>query len=84
MRDGVALVLLAALSLVAATGYRFRVELQPSRAAAVGFLAGALLWGVALFGLWYTWSQVRPACASTCDEYTAVIGEDIENLSVEP
>jgi hypothetical protein len=84
MRDDLAMVLLSALAIVALAGYRFRIQLQPSRAAAAGFLASTVLWGAALFAVWYAWSQARPACASTCEEYTAVIGEDIESLSVQP
>lgn len=84
MRDELALVLLAALAIVASAGYRFRIELQPSRAAAAGFAAGIVLWGAALFAVWYAWSQAQPSCAARCEEYTAVLGEDIESLSIQP
>jgi hypothetical protein len=84
MRDDLALVLLAALAVVAATGYRFRIQLQPSRTAAAGFLAGTVLWGFALFGVWYAWSQAQPGCGTNCEEYTAVLGEEIDTPSTRP
>ncbi len=84
MRDDLALVLLAALAIVAAAGYRFRIELQPSRAAALGVLTGFIVWGFALFAVWYAWSQAQPACGATCEDYTAVVGEDIDALSIQP
>lgn len=84
MRDDLALVLLATLSVVALAGYHFRIQLQPSRAAAAGFLAGTVLWGVALFAVWYAWSQAQPNCGTSCEEYTAVIGEEVEALSIQP
>ena len=84
MRDDLALVMLAALAIVAAAGYRFRIELQPSRAAATGFAAGIVLWGFALFGVWYAWSQAQPGCGASCEDYTAVIGEELDSLSIEP
>ncbi len=84
MRDELAMLLLAALAIVALAGYCFRIQLQPSRAAAAGFLASTVLWGAALFAVWYAWSQVQPSCAARCEEYTAVLGEDIESLSIQP
>lgn len=84
MRDDLALVLLAALAIVATAGYHFRIQLQPSRAAAAGFAAGIALWGVALFGVWYAWSQAQPGCGASCEDYTAVIGEEIDSLSTQP
>jgi len=84
MRDDLALVLLAALAVVASAGYRFRFDLQPSRAAAAGFAAAVVLWGFALFGVWYTWSQAQPGCGASCEDYTAIIGEDVEAPPVQP
>jgi hypothetical protein len=84
MRDEFALLLLAALAIVATGGYRFRMQLQPSRAAAAGFLAGTVLWGFALFGVWYAWSQARPDCGASCEDYTAVIGDELDSLPAQP
>lgn len=84
MRDDVALALGVVLTIAAAAGYRFRIELQPSRVAALGFLTGFILWGCALFAVWYAWSQAQPACGATCEDYTAVVGEDIDSLSIQP
>ncbi|MBE0610105.1 MAG: hypothetical protein IH609_12040 [Dehalococcoidia bacterium] len=84
MRDDLALLLLAALAIVATAGYRFRIELPPSRTAAAGFLAGTILWGFALFGVWYAWSQAQPGCGASCEDYTAVIGEELDSLSNQP
>lgn len=84
MRDEIALLLAAALTVVAVAGYHFRIQLQPSRGAAAGFLAGTVLWGLALFGVWYAWSQAQPSCGTSCEEYTAVLGEEIEALSIQP
>lgn len=84
MRDDLALLLLAALAIVATAGYRFRIQMQPSRAAAAGFAAGIVLWGCALFGVWYAWTQAHPRCGASCEEYTAVIGEDLDSLPTRP
>lgn len=84
MRDDLALLLFGLLVALGLTGYHFRIQLQPSRAAAAGFAGGVVIWGIALFGVWYAWSQSRPACGATCEDFTAFVGEDIDALSIQP
>ncbi|MCC7087756.1 MAG: hypothetical protein M9925_14900 [Chloroflexi bacterium] len=84
MRDDLALLLVAALAVVATAGYRLRIPLQPSGAAAAGFAAAIVLWGCALFGVWYAWSHTPPGCGANCEDYTAVIGEQADGLSIQP
>ena len=79
MRDELAMLLLAALAIVATAGYRFRIQLQPSPTAAAGFAAGIVLWGCALFGVWYAWSQAQPGCGAPCEDYTAGITEELDS-----
>lgn len=79
MRDDLAMVLLSALTIVALAGYRFRTRLQPSPTAAAGFAAGIVLWGCVLFGVWYAWSQAQPGCGASCEDYTAVIAEELDS-----
>ncbi len=83
MRDDLARLPLSLLVALSLTGYGFRIQLQPSRAAA-GLARGVVLWGIALLGVWCAWSQSRPACGASCEDYTAVVGEDIDALSIQP
>lgn len=66
MTDATYAVTAAALLLIAATGIHQREALQPNRAGALLYLAGATAWGVAAIVVWLAWA--RSAGVDVCAE----------------
>lgn len=84
MSDPVAASLALVLALTAIAGFAGRDRLQPTRAGAVAYLAGAVTWGLALFALWFAWSATNvatPGCAEhACDEVGSALESRLDQL----
>ena len=81
MSDTTAAVLAFALVLVATMAIQHRVALQPNRGAAVVFLAGTVVWGVAVVALWVAWASSSDV--GFCDEAQCeAVVESIEHNAV--
>jgi hypothetical protein len=85
MTDTSAAVALLTLCLVAAASYRYRIVLQPNRAAAVLYAGGIALWGVAVFAVWLAWSHSGGgACAGdTCEPAFDAIDSAVAGVGFE-
>lgn len=85
MTDAVALAALLGLFFLAAGSYRYRIVLQPNRAAATLYAGGVVLWGVALFAVWLAWSHSGGgACAGdACDPAFEAIDSAVAGVGFE-
>lgn len=85
MTDAGAAVALLGLFFLAAGSYRYRIVLQPNRAAATLYAGGVVLWGAALFGVWLAWSHSGGgACAGdVCDPAFEAIDNAVAGVGLE-
>ena len=85
MTDANAAVALLALFVVAAASYRYRIVLQPNRAATTVYAGGVVLWGAALFAVWLAWSPSGGgACAGdVCDPAFEAIDSAVAGVGFE-